>query len=122
MSCGAGFANRLLQKVELELLAAKKRRLENEAKCWRLAKKCLEAIKRVDEKFEPFRTCLDCKLREECQIWRNLRMEGVFEYEEMPIKCPYKSPETALEAKLNRQAGLDAESPTGFRGCGKRSE
>ena len=50
MSCGAGFANRLLRKVELELLAAKKRRLENEAKCWRLTKECLEAIKRLEEK------------------------------------------------------------------------
>ena len=28
MSCGAGFANRLLQKIELELLLARKRRLE----------------------------------------------------------------------------------------------
>ena len=89
MSCGAGLSNRLLQKVELELLAAKKRRLENEAKCWRLAKECLEAIKRIDEKLEPFRTCFDCKYRNECGIWPNLRMEGVFEYEEMPIKCPY---------------------------------
>ena len=87
MSCGAGFANRLLQKVELELLAAKKRRLENEARCWRLTKECLEAIKRLEEKVK-----------------------------EMNL------PETALEAKLNRQAGLDAESPIGFRGCGKRSE
>ena len=49
MSCGAGFANRLLQKIELELLAAKKRRLENEAKCWRLTRECLLAIKRLDE-------------------------------------------------------------------------
>ena len=87
MSCGAGFANRLLRKVELELLAAKKRRLENEAKCWRLTKECLEAIKRLEEKIK-----------------------------EMNL------PETALEAKLNRQASLDAESPIGFRGCGKRSE
>jgi len=52
MSCGAGFANRILQKVELELLAAKKRRLENEMKCWRLAKECLEAIKRINEKMK----------------------------------------------------------------------
>ena len=52
MSCGAGFANRLLQKVELELLLAKKRRLENEAKCWRLAKECLLAIKRLEEKIK----------------------------------------------------------------------
>jgi len=52
MSCGAGFANRLLQKVELEFLLAKKRRLENEAKCWRLAKECLEAIKRLEEKIK----------------------------------------------------------------------
>ena len=87
MSCGAGFANRLLRKIELELLAAKKRRLENEAKCWRLTKECLEAIKRLEEKIK-----------------------------EMNL------PETALEAKLNRQASLDAESPIGFRGCGKRSE
>ena len=87
MSCGAGFANRLLRKVELELLAAKKRRLENEARCWRLTKECLEAIKRLEEKVK-----------------------------EMNL------PETALEAKLNRQASLDAESPIGFRGCGKRSE
>ena len=85
MSCGAGFANRLLRKIELELLAAKKRRLENEARCWRLTKECLEAIKRLEEKIK-----------------------------EMNL------PETALEAKLNRQASLDAESPIGFRGCGKR--
>jgi len=52
MSCGAGLSNRILQKVELQLLAAKKRRLENEAKCWRLAKECLLAIKRLDEKIK----------------------------------------------------------------------
>ena len=52
MSCGAGLANRLLQKVELELLAAKKCRLENEAECWRLTKECLLAIKRLEEKLK----------------------------------------------------------------------
>ncbi|RLG99083.1 hypothetical protein DRO19_03275 [Candidatus Bathyarchaeota archaeon] len=88
MSCGAGFANKLLQKIELELLAAKTRRLENEAKCWRLAKECLLAIKRIDEKFEPFKTCLDCEFRDRCTVWPKLRMEGVTE--EAPIKCPYK--------------------------------
>ena len=41
-----------LRKVELQLLAAKKRRLENEAKCWRLTKECLLAIKRLDEKIK----------------------------------------------------------------------
>ena len=41
-----------LRKVELQLLAARKRRLENEAKCWRLTKECLLAIKRLDEKIE----------------------------------------------------------------------
>ena len=89
MSCG-GFVSAKLQEYEIRILLAKTRRLEAEKRCYELAKECLEAIKRIDEKFEPFRTCLDCKLRGECQIWRNLRMEGVFEYEEMPIKCPYK--------------------------------
>ena len=41
-----------LRKVELQLLAAKKRRLENEVKCWRLAKECLEAIRRIDERLK----------------------------------------------------------------------
>ena len=50
MSCGAGFANRLLQKVELELLLARKRRLENEKRCYELARECLLAIKRLEEK------------------------------------------------------------------------
>jgi len=52
MSCGAGFANRLLQKIELQLLAAKRRRLENEKRCYELAKQCLEAIMRIDEKIK----------------------------------------------------------------------
>ncbi|RLE49186.1 MAG: hypothetical protein DRJ18_00115 [Candidatus Methanomethylicota archaeon] len=41
-----------LRKVELQLLAARKRPLENEAKCWRLTRECLLAIKRLDEKIE----------------------------------------------------------------------
>ena len=41
-----------LRRVELQLLLAKKRRLENEAKCWRLAKECLEAIRRIAEKIK----------------------------------------------------------------------
>ena len=51
MSC-AGFLSSKLQHVELQLLLAKARRLENEAKCWRLAKECLLAIKRLDEKIK----------------------------------------------------------------------
>ena len=87
MSCG-GFLSSKLQQLEVQLLLAKARRLENEVKCWRLAKECLEAIKRIDEKFEPFKTCLDCEFRDRCTVWRKLRIEGVTE--EAPIKCPYK--------------------------------
>ena len=72
MSCGAGLANRILQKIELELLAAKKRRLENEAKCWRLTKECLEAIKRLEEKVKEMNlpeTALEAKLNHHGRPW-----------------------------------------------------
>ena len=50
----------------------------------------LEVEAMRDMEMRPFKTCLDCKFREKCGIWRNLRLEGVTEYEEMPIKCPFK--------------------------------
>ena len=41
-----------LRRVELQLLAAKKRRLENEKRCYELTKQCLEAIRRIDERLK----------------------------------------------------------------------
>jgi len=41
-----------LRRVELELLLARKRRLESERRCYELAKQCLEAIRRIDERLK----------------------------------------------------------------------
>ena len=85
---------RLGRKVRELRLAARLFPEKADRFCRRLAELVRLALEveemREEAELKPFRTCLDCKLRGECQIWRNLRMEGVFEYEEMPIKCPYK--------------------------------
>jgi len=51
MSCG-GFVSAKLQKYEVRLLLAKKRRLGAERRCYELARECLLAIRRLDEKIK----------------------------------------------------------------------
>ena len=51
MSCG-GFISAKLQEYEVRLLLAKKKRPQAEKRCYELARECLLAIKRIDEKLK----------------------------------------------------------------------
>ena len=85
-----------------------------------LDSKCIEILSRLGELIKKIRLAARLhpeKIEQYCRQLTELVKLAV-EVEEMREKAP----ETALEAKLNRHAGLDAESPAGFRGCGKRSE
>lgn len=74
-----------------------------------LDSKCIEVLSRLGELIKKIRLAARLhpeKIEQYCRQLTELVKLAV-EVEEMREKAP----ETALEAKLNRQAGLDAESP-----------
>lgn len=116
--------SKLGRKVRELRLAARLFPEKAEQYCRRLAELVRLAVEveemREKAELKPFKTCLDCEFRDRCTVWRKLRLEGVTE--DAPIKCPYKSPETASAGSAKLKLRLRNPRQSQPWGCGKRSE